>query len=324
MQYNNPPKSKKVIKKKRERNFPRPSAQDFPFHSTALFFLLLDGMEHQAARHHPTKENKIEKASDRISSIKNKEKETSWELRPYTFPSIFAVVFLLLSSSTFCWFTHLKLKLILQSQTLPFQWQIPQQNSIFLSSFLIFHVFYSSTLWVSSHSSVAWCLFSLARLMILCSWALAMKIQERILVIISTQLSPLQDFARLKTMMAFEEEKIPAQKPEKQYRNQRYLSLCFPRTMLLQHGASTSSSWSWMPGELLGTLCCPYFTIWIHLKSGARKGDVSKRFLHTRKASRVRRGGWKNGGQLLEKLQMWQGWFYKTGTSHPYSVFSWF
>jgi len=28
-------------------------------------------MEHQAARHHPTKENKIEKASDRISSVKN-------------------------------------------------------------------------------------------------------------------------------------------------------------------------------------------------------------------------------------------------------------
>jgi hypothetical protein len=34
-------------------------------------------MEHQAARHHPPKKNKIEKASDRISSIKNKEKETS-------------------------------------------------------------------------------------------------------------------------------------------------------------------------------------------------------------------------------------------------------
>ncbi|XP_061971445.1 uncharacterized protein LOC133694041 isoform X2 [Populus nigra] len=64
--------------------------------------------------------------------------------------------------------------------------------------------------------------------------------------------------------------------------------------------------------ELVGTLCCPYFTIWIHLKSGARKGDISKRFLHTRKASRVRWGGWTNGGQLLEKLQMWQGWFYKT------------
>jgi len=31
-------------------------------------------MEHQAARHHPTKENKIEKASDRISSIKKKRK----------------------------------------------------------------------------------------------------------------------------------------------------------------------------------------------------------------------------------------------------------
>jgi hypothetical protein len=30
-----------------------------------------------STRHHPTKENKIEKASDRISSIKNKEKEPS-------------------------------------------------------------------------------------------------------------------------------------------------------------------------------------------------------------------------------------------------------
>jgi len=216
------------------------------------------------------------------------------------------------------------LKLTLESKNVAFSVAIPHQNSIFLSSSLIFHVFYSSNLWVSSHSSVAWCLFSLARLMILCSWALAMKIQERILVIISTQLSPMQDFARLETMMAFEEEKIPAQKPEKQYRNQRYLSLCFPRTMLLQLGASTSSSWSWMLGELLGALCCPYFTIWIHLKSGARKGDISKRFLHTTKSSRVRWGGWKNGGQLLEKLQMWRGWFYKTGTSHSYSVFSWF
>ena len=143
-------------------------------------------------------ENKIEKASDRISTIKKKRK------LPETFPSIFAVVFLLLSS-TFCWFTHLKLKLTLKSKNIAFSVAIPQQNSIFLSSSLIFHVFYSSNLWVSSHHPSLDSYSLLARLMILCSWALALKIQERILVIISTQLSPMQDLARLETMMAFEE-----------------------------------------------------------------------------------------------------------------------
>jgi len=68
-----------------------------------------------------------------------------------------------------------------------------------------------------------------------------------------------------------------------------------------------------MLGELLGIFCCPYFTIWIHLKLGTGKGDIMKRFLHTRKASRLRWRGWKSEGQLLEKLQMagmvLQNWF---------------
>jgi len=66
-------------------------------------------------------------------------------------------------------------------------------------------------------------------------------------------------------------------------------------------------------GCLEGTFCCPYFTIWVHLKLGTRKGDIMKRFRHTSKASRLRWRGWKSEGQLLEKLQMagmvLQNWF---------------